>query len=170
MTVRVGHILRHEDVHGVSGTGEHKADVFEASDGTCVVVWLGPDGSTVVYRGVKNATNVHGHGGKTEIIWDWESPQNEDPMEAVFARKIEEAGGEPIGATAPAEKDEADKEAEAEAIADELVEEAAEMVDRVSEKTSEKVAEKLKERTAEKVAEKAARKAKNGDKDKDAEK
>lgn len=162
MSVRVGRIMRHEDVHGVSGTGDHLADVFEASDGTTVVRWLGKDGSTNVYGGVKNVLNVHGHGGKTEIEWLWEQEADADPMEAVFDKKIIEAGGY-TGTTAPtgptAIKEEADKEAEAEAIADELVEEAAETVERVAGK----VAAKLAEKTAAKVAEKAAESAQASD-------
>ena len=149
MSVRVGRIVRHEDVHGVSGTGDHLADVFEASDGTTVVRWLGKDGSTNVYQGVKNVTNVHGHGGKTDIEWLWEQEADVDPMDSVFDKKITEAGGS-TGATAL--KDEAEKDAEAEAIADEIVEEAAETVDRVAIKLAAKLADK----TAEKVAEKAA--------------
>jgi hypothetical protein len=168
MTVRVGHIERDEDVHGVSGTGRI-CEIFEASNGKVVVIWVTSTPSVVVFDSLKAAEFPHSHGGKTRIVWDWESPKDEDPMDAVFARKLEEAGGsvEATGATAP-EQDEAEKEAEAEAeaeaIADELVEETADMVDRVSEKTSERMARKLKERTAEKVAEKAAEKAaKNGD-------
>jgi hypothetical protein len=159
--------MRHEDVHGVSGTGDHLADVFEASDGTTIVRWLGKDGSTNVYQGVKNVTNVHGHGGKTEIEWLWEQEADSDPMEAVFDKKIEEAGYNPSvgadGPTAPtgpsgptAIREEAEKDAEAEEIADALVEEASETVDRVAEK----LAEKLIAKTAEKAAEKA--KAGNG--------
>lgn len=165
MSVRVGRIMRHEDVHGVSGTGDHLADVFESSDGTTIVRWLGKDGSTNVYQGVKNVTNVHGHGGKTEIEWLWEQEADVDPMEAVFDKKIEEAGGTvgpdgPTAATGPvgltAAKEEAEKDAEAEEIAEALVEEASETVDRVAEK----LAEKLIAKTAEKAAEKA--KAANG--------
>ncbi len=147
MTIRVGIINRHEDVHGISGDGDHKADVFECSDGTCIVRWLGKDGSTNVYAGVKNVTNVHGHGGKTEIEWLWEQEQAPDPMEAVFDKKILEAGGSP-------DESEAAKDAEADAIADEIVEEAAETVERVSEKVAVKLAEKVAEKTAEKVAQK----------------
>lgn len=153
MSIRVGRILRHEDVHGVSGTGDHLADVFESSDGTTIVRWLGKDGSTNVYQGVKNVTNVHGHGGKTEIEWLWEQEADVDPMDAVFDKKIVEAGGS-TGPTALKEAD--DAEAEAEAIAEELVEEATETMERVAEK----VAAKLVEKTAERVAEKAAENAK----------
>ena len=151
MTIRVGIINRHEDVHGVSGNGDHKADVFECSDGTCIVRWLGKDGSTNVYAGVKNVLNVHGHGGKSEIEWLWEQEAAPDPMQAVFDKKIIEAGGSTAG-TGPTGADEAAKDAEAEAIAEEIVEDAAETGERVTEK----VAEKLSKKVAEKVAQKAS--------------
>jgi hypothetical protein len=157
MSIRVGRIMRHEDVHGVSGEGDHKADVFECSDGTCIIRWLGKDGSTNVYGGVKNATNVHGHGGKTEIEWLWEQEADPDPMEAVFDKKIAEANGGPTaptgatGPTAQTEKEEAEKDAEAEADAEEIVADAEEHAERVSVN----VAEKLKATIAEKAAQKA---------------
>jgi hypothetical protein len=117
---------------------------------------LGKDGSTNVYAGVKNVLNVHGHGGKSEIEWLWEQEAAPDPMQAVFDKKIIEAGGSTAGTgpTGEGAAKEAAKDAEAEAIADEIVEEAAETVERVSEKVAEKLAEKVKEKTAEKVAQK----------------
>lgn len=158
MSVRVGRIMRHEDVHGVSGTGDHLADVFEASDGTTIVRWLGKDGSTNVYQGVKNVTNVHGHGGKTEIEWLWEQEADADPMEAVFDKKIVEAGGS-TGATAStgptAAREAAERDADAEEIADALIEEASDTVDLVAGKLAEKLLEKTAEKSAEKAAEKA---------------
>ncbi|KKN88785.1 hypothetical protein LCGC14_0243920 [marine sediment metagenome] len=158
MSVRVGKIMRNEDVHGVSGTGDHLADVFEASDGTSIVRWLGANGSTNVYAGIKNVENIHGHGGKTKIDWIWTQEPDADPMDAVFERKIIEAGGStastgPVGPTAV--KEEAEKEAEAEEIAEALVEEAAETVDRVAEKLAKKLLEKTAEKSADKVAESA---------------
>ncbi len=155
MTIRIGVIRRHEDVHGVSGTGV-VAEVIEFSDGSAVARWLGKDAMSNVAAGVKNITNVHGHGGKMEIEWLWEQEPDADPMDAVFAKKIAEAGGSTgtapsLGASGAAEKD-----AEAEAIAEELVEEAAELQERVAEKVAEKLGEALVEKTAEKVAEKTA--------------
>jgi hypothetical protein len=156
MSVRVGRIMRHEDVHGVSGAGDHLADVFEASDGTCIVRWLGKDGSTNVYAGAKNVLNVHGHGGKTEIDWLWEQEDDADPMDAVFDKKIIEAGGStlppsPTGSTAPSgptaatappspeeeEEDQAQEDAAVDAIASKL---AAKVSKRVVEKVAESMA------------------------------
>lgn len=135
---------RHEDVHGVSGEGDKIADVFEASDGTTVIVWLGPDGSTQSYRGAKNATNVHGHGGKTEIEWYWEQDADPDPMDAVFAKKIAEAGGSTASTGATGAVDEAKRDAEADAIAEQIIEEVELVKDKVVEKLAvKKVTEKV---------------------------
>jgi len=90
MSIRVGTIVRHEDVHGVSGKGSEIAEVFESSDGTCIIRWLGKNGSTNIYGSIKNAINVHGHGGKTEIKWIWEELEA-DPMDAIIEKKVVEA-------------------------------------------------------------------------------
>ncbi len=141
--------MRHEDVHGVSGTGK-VADVFEASNGKAVVIWISSNPSVVVYDNVKAVENVHGHGGKTEVVWEWEAPRDPDPMDAVIERKVAEAGSGATGATAV----EAEKDAEADAIADEIVEDAKHTIDRVAGK----VAERLTQATVEKVEQKAAKK------------
>ncbi len=163
MTIRIGVIRRHEDVHGVSGTGV-VAEVIEFSDGSAVARWLGKDAMSNVAAGVKNITNVHGHGGKMEIEWLWEQEPDADPMDAVFERKIAEAGGFVQGLDGPtgptAVKEEAEKEAEAEEIAEALVEEAADTVDRVADKLAKKLLEKTAEKSAVKIAESA--KAGNG--------
>jgi hypothetical protein len=83
MSVRIGHILRHEDVHGVSGTGK-VADVFEATNGKCVVVWISAHASVNVYDHIKDVETTHSHGGKSLVIWDWESPPDPDPMDKVL--------------------------------------------------------------------------------------
>jgi hypothetical protein len=83
MSVRVGHIMRHEDVHGVSGVGK-VAEVFEASNGKAIVVWISSTPSVVVFDSIKALEVPHRHGGKTEIIWDWESPADPDPMEEIL--------------------------------------------------------------------------------------
>jgi hypothetical protein len=82
MSVRVGHIMRNEDVHGVSGIGK-VADVFEATNGKCIVVWISAHSSTNVYDNVKHVESTHSHGGKSMVVWDWESEPDPDPMNAL---------------------------------------------------------------------------------------
>ena len=85
MGIRVGHIMRNEDVHGVSGTGK-VADVFEATNGKCIVVWISAHSSVNVYDHIKDVETTHSHGGKTLVVWDYESPQDPDPMERVLQK------------------------------------------------------------------------------------
>ena len=74
--------MRHEDVHSVSGTGK-VADVFEATNGKCIVVWISPHSSTNIYDNVKHVESTHSHGGKSLVVWDYESPADPDPMDAL---------------------------------------------------------------------------------------
>jgi hypothetical protein len=80
MSVRIGHMMRHEDVHGVSGTGK-VADVFEATNGKCIIVWRSAHSSVNVYDNIKHLESTHSHGGKSLVIWDWESAPDPDPMD-----------------------------------------------------------------------------------------
>lgn len=65
---------RHEDETGVSGTGI-VADGCVFEDGTCVVRWRTATASTTVFEpkdgksGTERMLEVHGHGGKTELVF-----------------------------------------------------------------------------------------------------
>ena len=61
-------LRRDVDVSGVSGTGT-VADGCVFPDGVTVLRWRGEDSSTVVWASVEAAERVHGHGGKTRIVW-----------------------------------------------------------------------------------------------------
>lgn len=87
MSMRVGHIVRHEDESGISGTGI-VAEWVEYSDGEVVVHWLSHTPSTNHYRNFKQVDKIHGHGGKTELIVIWEQPleineANDNPEENI---------------------------------------------------------------------------------------
>ncbi len=125
MSVRVGHIMRHEDVHGVSGTGK-VADVFEATNGKCMVVWISAHASVNVYDHIKDVETTHSHGGKTLVVWDYESPPDPDPMDKILS---------------------ADKPELTDAEVEELAEETAEKVSQIA---VTKVAEKIARKVAEK--------------------
>jgi hypothetical protein len=115
--------MRNEDVHGVSGVGK-VADVFEATNGKCIVVWISAHSSTNVYDNVKHVESTHSHGGKTMVVWDWESEPDPDPMDALKEDDVE--------------KPELSEEELAE-IAEEAAEEAKQ---KVAEKIAEKMADK----------------------------
>lgn len=62
------HLLRHQDISGVSGTGI-VADGVLWPDGTASLRWRGERPSTVHWDRIEDAKAVHGHGGATEIVW-----------------------------------------------------------------------------------------------------
>ena len=59
---------RSEDVSGTSGTGI-VAEGTEYSNGYCTVVWLSPLMIIEVAANLKVYMEVHGHGGKTKVVW-----------------------------------------------------------------------------------------------------
>lgn len=61
---------RFVDETGISGTGI-VAEGVEFSDGTVALRWRGDWPTSVVFheRGVAAVEAVHGHGGKTRIVW-----------------------------------------------------------------------------------------------------
>ena len=66
-TMRVFHLVRHEDISGVSGTGV-VAQVVEFSNGRAVVNWTRPPHATTVYLSLEDLMSVHGHGGATKLV------------------------------------------------------------------------------------------------------
>ncbi len=63
-------LLRHEDETGVSGTGI-VAEGVEFSDGTVALRWTSVWPTSVVFhdRGIDSVNAVHGHSGKTSIVF-----------------------------------------------------------------------------------------------------
>lgn len=61
-------LYRREDVSGVSGTGV-VADGILWPDGTASLKWRGPDSSVVFWFSVKSMLTIHGHDGKTVVLW-----------------------------------------------------------------------------------------------------
>lgn len=66
-------LVRYQDASGVSGTGV-VAEGVEFSSGQAALQWLRSaraerPGATSLYHGVEDVIAVHGHGGKTALIW-----------------------------------------------------------------------------------------------------
>ena len=61
-------MVRTEDVSGLSGTGV-VAEGCEFTSGYCALTWLSPLGTYTWYPSAKALIEVHGHGGRTKIIW-----------------------------------------------------------------------------------------------------
>lgn len=61
-------LVRDEDETGVSGTGVI-VEGLEFTDGTVALRWLTGTTSTAVYASIADVETIHGHGGKTRIVW-----------------------------------------------------------------------------------------------------
>lgn len=59
---------RHEDETGISGTGVI-AEGISFSDGTAALRWKSKLKSTAVYGSMDDVEKIHGHDGKTEIVY-----------------------------------------------------------------------------------------------------
>lgn len=66
--MRLFDLVRSEDETGVSGVGL-VAQGVEFDDGTCALRWLTRTSSTAVYARRADVETIHGHGGKTKILW-----------------------------------------------------------------------------------------------------
>jgi len=62
------HLVRSEDVSGVSGTGV-VAEGVQFHDGQCVESWFGRLHTIEVAPSVETLLAIHGHDGKTEVVW-----------------------------------------------------------------------------------------------------
>lgn len=67
--MRTFHLKRSEDVSGTSGTGK-VAEGVEFSNGWAAITWLSPYGVVAFYQSVTALIAVHGHDGKTEVVFD----------------------------------------------------------------------------------------------------
>jgi len=64
-------LQRDTDVSGVSGTGV-VAEGVEFSDGVVALRWMSAWPTSVVFhdRGIEAVEAVHGHDGRTRIVWE----------------------------------------------------------------------------------------------------
>ena len=78
--MRVFRLERDVDASGVSGTGV-VAEGVEFSDGTVALRWLGGWPTSVVFheRGIRSVEAVHGHEGKTRIVFLYRATDEDDP-------------------------------------------------------------------------------------------
>ncbi len=62
-------LFRVEDATGISGTG-FVAEGVQFASGKCAMEWMTPVKSIGMYDSAHQIDQIHGHGGKTQIIWD----------------------------------------------------------------------------------------------------
>ena len=68
MKMRRFQLVRTEDASGVSGTG-NVAEGCEFTNGTCALTWLTRFRSVAMYQSIKELEAVHGHEGRTRVVW-----------------------------------------------------------------------------------------------------
>jgi hypothetical protein len=62
------HLVRHEDVTGVSGTGI-VAEGVKFTDGSCAMRWITDLSSTTIYKDMETLIAIHSHDGRTVVEW-----------------------------------------------------------------------------------------------------
>lgn len=62
-------LVRKEDFSGVSGTGEVAKGV-QFDNGKCVMCWDTATSSIAVYENVEELISIHGHEGRTVVVFD----------------------------------------------------------------------------------------------------
>lgn len=76
--MRCFELQRDTDVSGISGTGT-VAQGVQFDDGTVALRWRPADGvdpTTVLHPSVDNVVALHGHGGRTRLVWVDPPPQD----------------------------------------------------------------------------------------------
>ena len=68
--IRTFRLVREQDESGVSGTGV-VAEGVEFTGGAVVITWFSHFPAFNVYPGgMKTVEGLHGHHGKTQVVWD----------------------------------------------------------------------------------------------------
>ena len=65
---RIFFLEREEDASGVSGTGR-VAEGCQFSNGRCALTWLTPFTSVASYDNIQVLESIHGHEGRTKVVW-----------------------------------------------------------------------------------------------------
>lgn len=66
--MRAFYLIRNVDDSGISGTGV-VAEGIEFGDKTVVIRWRTGTSSTVLWKSIDDAMEVHGHNGHTYVSW-----------------------------------------------------------------------------------------------------
>lgn len=63
------YLWRDEDESGVSGTGRVATGVLFPITGHCIMEWIVEPHTMGIYDSVDDLIKVHGHNGKTRLVW-----------------------------------------------------------------------------------------------------
>lgn len=86
---RVFDLVRDEDETGVSGTGTVGEGV-EFENGVCVLRWKTATSSTTIFNSMKELLKVHGHGGKTRVVYT----DGQERLDALLERETTQPKGQ----------------------------------------------------------------------------
>lgn len=86
LKVKPFYLLRHEDANGLSGTGV-VAVGCQFPNGRIVFQWVTYRSSMEIYDSLENLIEIHGHEGKTEVIFG-ECPQPKAESKKRSKKKI----------------------------------------------------------------------------------
>mgnify|MGYP003405328378 FL=1 len=84
-------LVRDEDVSGTSGTGMVAEGVM-FSNGWCSMHWLSKYTSVAYYQSVAELEAIHGHNGKTRVVWQYPKLKFEG-VNASWAYGLANCGG-----------------------------------------------------------------------------
>ncbi len=62
------HLVRTEDVHGVSGTGVVARGILFPKDSKAVVEWESDFDTITIFGSLEEVEAIHGHEGKTKVV------------------------------------------------------------------------------------------------------
>lgn len=74
------YVERVEDESGVSGVGK-VAEGVEFDNGKVAMQWLSHKPSCTLFDNIKHLKDLHGHGGKTVVVWIDPAPENDERLE-----------------------------------------------------------------------------------------
>ena len=84
------YVERVEDESGVSGTGR-VAEGCEFDNGKVAMQWLSHKPSVTIFDNIKHLKDLHGHKGKTIVVWIDPAPENDERMEIEEEKPDEKA-------------------------------------------------------------------------------
>lgn len=81
LKIKPFYLLRHEDANGISGTGV-VALGSQFPNGKIVFQWVTYRSSMEIYESMENLVEIHGHEGRTEVIFGDPPSPDEKPKKS----------------------------------------------------------------------------------------
>jgi hypothetical protein len=91
-------LVRDEDESGISGTGT-VADGVRWPDGSAALHWRTEYTSTAVYGSMEALRRIHGHGGRTRVVWSRGYDESVPFLRGSFHCILDDNENAPFGST-----------------------------------------------------------------------